>query len=123
MRQSEDYEPKGCFQNIVYLFYVAVFTILAAYTIFVFAPQLERHFESEVCQPETIVEERKSRGELKTVICIDKKTGRKINVSTYQFFQCCPPILIFFIALICGLFLNIFFKLVNKPKNEMRRRF
>ena len=121
MRQSDDYEPKGCFQNIVYLFYVAVLASLFAFSVFILGPQLERYFQLEVCQPETIVSERKWRSDFKTVICVDKKTGRKINVSTYQFFQCCPTVLVIFLALICSLFLNLFLRAANKSKNEMRR--
>lgn len=121
MNQTDHSQPKGCFQNIVYLLYVAVFVSLFAFSVFILGPQLERYFQSEVCQPQTIVSERKWRSDLKTVICLDKKTGRKINVSTYQFFQCCPTVLVIFLAVICSLFLNLFLRAANKSKNEMRR--
>jgi hypothetical protein len=110
MRGQRSSQPKGCLQNFLYLLYVAVFGSLFAFSVFVAAPELEKHLELNVCQPGTIVEERKSRRELKTVICVDKKTGRKTNVSTYQFFQCCPPALVIFIAAICQLFLSHFWK-------------
>ena len=117
MRQTNNSQPKGCFQNIIYLLYVAIFTILAAYSLFVLGPQLERQLELNVCQAETIVEKYNGRGKAKTVICVDKNTGRKIAVSSYQYFQICPTALIIFIAIICGLFLGLFLRIANKNKD------
>lgn len=117
MPENIDSQRKGCFQNIVYLLYVAVFGSLSAISVFTLGPNLERYFQSEVCQPETIVEERKWRSDLKTVICVDKNTGRKINVSTYQFFQYCPTVLIICIAIICSLFLQTFLKYRNAKRD------
>ena len=87
MNQTDHSQPKGCFQNIVYLLYVAVFVSLFAFSVFILGPQLERYFQSEVCQPQTIVSERKWRSDLKTVICLDKKRGGKLMFQPTNFFN------------------------------------
>lgn len=103
---------------MVYLLYMLVFVSLAVFSLYILGPQLEKELELNLCQPETIVEKSNGRGKAKTVICVDKNTGRKIDVSPYQYFQCCPTFLIMFIAIICGLFLNRLLKVTNTPKDQ-----
>lgn len=116
MQVQNAVNSEGCSEKIIIAIFTVVFGIAFVLSLFVIGPELENYFELQVCQPETIVKTSNGRGKEKTIICVDKKTGRKINVSPYQYFSCCPTILIIFLAIFCRLFLNLFLKAVSKSK-------
>ncbi|MBX7169564.1 MAG: hypothetical protein K1X72_01330 [Pyrinomonadaceae bacterium] len=102
--------PKSIVEKSVTAIMTIVFLIAFMLSLFVFGPLFETFLELQVCQPNSIVKTNNGRGKAKTIICIDKKTGNKIDASHYQYFYCCPPAIVIFLVAIYGIFVNLLFR-------------
>lgn len=94
---SQQNKPSGCGEKIVVAISTVILGTAFLLSLFVFGPLFETYLELQVCQPDSIMETNNGRGKAKTIICVDKKTGNKIDVSQYQYFYCCPLFIVLFL--------------------------
>ena len=122
MRRSNNSQPSGCLGNIFKLLFVFIGALTLFISIYYLAPFVENAVESNFCQDETIQSEFMGRGKMKKVTCLDKKTGKKVDVSILQFSQCCPTIILIVLLAFTGIFTIFILKQIRKQDGIGNKR-
>ena len=110
MSRSNNSKSNGCLENIFKLLFVFFGTLTLFISIYYLAPLTENAVESNFCQDESVQTEFRGRGKMKKVTCLDKKTGKKVDVSMLQIVQCCPTIILAVLIILIGVFTSFFLK-------------
>lgn len=119
MNQAEN--SKGCGVKIISTVFILIFGVALIGSFFLM-PVATRIALRTVCQPGTIVYD-KWTSHRKTPTCLDKKTGKKIDVGIYEVFGCCPLIFVVFGIVICSIFANLVFRNSNTADNNLPPNF
>ncbi len=117
--RAKNLEPLGCFGKTIMYFFGIVYVAIMFGSIYILAPITERAVQENFCKPGTIRNE--SWGRRRTTTCIDKKTGRKTDVSIMQIIGCCPSGFISIFGLIFLLILGRILRGKKNPDDDFRR--
>lgn len=114
--QTNKSESSGCFMKTVIVSLSIFLAVFIFANIFIFMPLIERALQKSVCKSGTIRNE--GSGKHKKSTCLDKKTGKKTDVSILQVVSCCPGAFILVFVSILWFILTI----INIRGGERRNK-